>query len=281
VLFSALAASYSLLLYYHSIDTQEIYLAFERVGFIQTPTSRKSASIDSIQNPIVKVNLQPQTGFPIIAYRSDDFTTKDVDLIQLIYRDTDFNSIIVDSDMIYRDALTELPLFDSDYYFRKYENGKAGAIQLNNMPILTPGKSIGVIRDKYINIRSGYVQPPGYYYGSGVCWSTSTLGAVQDKANADFKAKFGYDLFTFRSGDRSPHPHQYQTYTNNHRGYTIFQVGYGVPATDYRFTVNPQLKNVEALKNIKLKIVMIYSDNHPSASHGQSLGAYILSNVQF
>lgn len=194
---------------------------------------------------------------------------------------TDMSPIQVDADMIYSNSFIELPLYDVDYYWGKYHNARAGARQLNYMPILVPGTSIGIIRNVYINIREGYIKPPGFYNGSGVCWSSSTLGAIQDKANADFRAKYGVDLFTFRPGDRIGHGHSYPTYTNGGYGYTIFQNGVGIPGTDYRFTVNPNLKKIEGLSDIKVKIVMLYSDKHPNASHGQALAGYVISNKEF
>lgn len=197
------------------------------------------------------------------------------------YTGTDMSQIKVDPDMIYNNSFTELPLFDVDYYWGKYLNARAGATQLNYMPILTPGNSIGIIRDKFINVRQGYTQPPHYYYGSGLCWASSTLGALQDKANVDFRAKYGIDLFTFNPGDRTGHGGIYLTYTNNHHGYTIYQLGYGSGAPDYRFTINPALKNIEGLSDIKIKIVLLYSDTYPTASHDEALAGYIISNKEF
>jgi hypothetical protein len=54
-----------------------------------------------------------------------------------------------------------------------------------------------------------------------------------------------------------------------------------VPLQDYRFTVNPVLATMPELADLKLKIVMLATTDHPTASHGQSIGGYILSNKEF
>jgi len=196
------------------------------------------------------------------------------------FASTDLSMISLDSDMIYHDAYIALPLYDSDYYWGKYLDAMAGAKQLNYMPILAPGNHMAIIGDGYINIRPlyGYVQPPHYYFGSGVCWSSSTLGAMLDKANSQFKSKYGIDLVIYGSGDRSPHGGFYMTYTNNHHGYTIYA---GNPTTDYRFRVNPAIANLDGMSDFKMKVVMLYTDNYPGASHGEALAAYIISNKEF
>ena len=198
---------------------------------------------------------------------------------ELVYEVPDFSNL--DADMVYRNAFSEEPLFPQDYYYRKFENAVAGVNGVNKMPIIKAGDSYGVIRDKFINIKTwnGYVQPPGYYFASGVCWTSSMLGFLQDNSNKLFREKYGVDLFVFGRGDRGPHPDYYRTY--NGRGYTIMQLHEGVPLQDYRFTVNPALKNMPELADIKMKIVMFASTVHPTASHGQSLGGYILSNKEF
>ncbi|MBW7953448.1 hypothetical protein H3C67_01545 [Candidatus Dojkabacteria bacterium] len=185
-------------------------------------------------------------------------------------------------DMVYKNSFSEQPLFAEDYYYGKYENAAAGVLGLNKMPILRPGDSIGVVKDKYINIKTwnGYIRPTnGYYFGSGVCWSTSALGQLLDNANKSFKEKFGVDLFVYKKGDRAPHGDYYKTYSG--RGYTVFQASEGVPLQDYRFTINPEIAGNKDLEGLKLKIVMLATNEHATASHGQSIGGYIISNIEF
>ncbi|MCA9383043.1 hypothetical protein KC909_01635 [Candidatus Dojkabacteria bacterium] len=190
------------------------------------------------------------------------------------------------SDMVYVNSFTELPLYYQDYYWGKYENAAAGADGLNRMPILNAGDEIGVVTDKYINIKSynGYIQPAyGYYFASGVCWSTTTLGTLMNNANADFQAKYGMDLFVFEYGDRSPHSDWYQTYqpANNGYGYSVYQISEGVPGLEYRFKVNPEIANVPELADLEVKVVMMYSDTHDTAAYGQSIAGFIASNKEF
>ncbi len=175
------------------------------------------------------------------------------------------------------------PLKPVDYYWRKWENGRAGAAELNRMPDLGPGDRIQVINGGYITMSPsrGYIRPQnGYYFASGVCWSTSALGGFMDKANWYFLQKFHLPLFTYNNRDRVGHPHNYPTYAdaNGGYGYTIFKSGnHGAP--DYGFNINPALKNDPFLKNLRIKIVMTWSNNFPGASHGQSIGAYMLTNI--
>lgn len=203
--------------------------------------------------------------------------TKEVDPVISKYEPQNTQA---DSDMIFQFAATEMPLFAEDFYYRKYENAAAGAIGINNIPVLKPGSRIGVIKDKYISIRTyrGFVQPPGYFFGSGVCWSTSLLGTMMDNANKKFREKYNLDLFVYNSRDRAPHPNSYKTYGG--RGWTIMQATEGVPIQDYAFTVNPEISKNPAIAGIKLKIVMIATDKHETASHGQSLAAYLLTNIE-
>ena len=269
------------------IDNGELRAYFSFAGIKKyTPTSQEVlASTESGGGEDVVLNPEQMSSyFSQILTNNKNLDANEVPALgenAAFYSDTDMSPIKVDPDMIYSNSFTELPLFDSDYYWGKYHNGRAGAMQLNYMPIFVPGNSVGILRDKYVNIREGYIKPPHYYNGSGVCWASSTLGALQDKANADFRAKYGVDLFIFNPGDRTGHGGTYMTYTNNHHGYTIFQISYGSGAPDYRFTINPDLKNIEGLSDIKIKIVMLYTEKYPTASHGEALAGYIISNKQF
>lgn len=269
------------------IDNGELRAYFSFAGIKQyTPSSEEViASMESGGGEDVVIPVDKMSSyFSQILTSNKGLESREIPVLSKnasFYSGTDMSAIKVDSDMVYLNSFTELPLFDSDYYWGKYHNARAGAIQLNRMPIFVPGNSVGIIRNIYLNIREGYIKPPGFYNGSGVCWASSTLGAIQDKANADFRAKYGVDLFTFRPGDRTGHGGKYMTYTNNHYGYTVFQQGLGIPGTDYRFTVNPNLKNIEGLSDIKVKIVMLYSETYPNASHGQALAGYVISNKEF
>lgn len=203
--------------------------------------------------------------------------TKEIDPVTSKYEPQNTQA---DPDMTFQFAATEMPLYSEDYYYRKYENAAAGAIGINNIPVLKAGSRIGVIKDKFISIRTyrGFVQPPGYFFGSGVCWSTSLLGTMMDNANKKFKEKYNLDLFVYNSRDRDPHPDSYRTYGG--RGWTIMQATEGVPIQDYAFTVNPEISNNPEIADLKLKIVMIATDKHETASHGQSLAAYLLTNKE-
>jgi hypothetical protein len=251
------------------------------------PVHNKEIAFESnvVSEGLVFGSQSHQDNFPIINVMSDVTNFDEVEDFEFTYGKQDLSKIELESDMIYKNSFTEQPLFWPDYYYRKYENAVAGANGLNKMPILLPGKSIGVIKDRYIDVKihNGYVQPPGYYFASGLCWSTSALGAMMDQANTEFKAKYGVPLFTFRPGDRAPHTDWYRTYlnSNNGRGYTVLQMSSGVPVQDYRFTVNPELKNVPELADIKIKIVMLYSREHETAAAGQSIGGYIISNKEW
>jgi hypothetical protein len=199
------------------------------------------------------------------------------------YSETDLSSIRVDSDMVYKNSFREMPLHPTDYYYNKYTNAVAGVKQLNTMPIMTPGTSIGIIRNMYLVIipKYGYVRPPHYVYGSGVCWTTSAMGAMMDEANDAFKKKYGIDLFIYRSGDRAPHGGIYLTYTNGNHGYTVLQSGIGNPAQDYRINVNPAISKIPGLSDLKIKLVLLNSSKHPTGAYGESIAAYIVSNKQF
>jgi hypothetical protein len=183
----------------------------------------------------------------------------------------------------YTNVVYKLPLQKKDYYYGKYINARAGANELNNIPTLTPGKRVRIIADGYISVwRSrGYVQPRGYYFGSGLCWSASALGGMLDAANAKFKAKYGLDLFVFSSGDRAPHSKYYATYakSNRGRGYAVIKKKKG--GQDLRFTVNPQLAKVAALRDIKIDINMIYSQREAGAYRGEMIGATLNTNKSF
>ncbi|MFQ5493480.1 MAG: hypothetical protein ACE5DX_04965 [Candidatus Dojkabacteria bacterium] len=176
----------------------------------------------------------------------------------------------------------ELPLYRQDYYWGKFENAKAGVDGLNDIPVLKPGDSVGVVKDKYINIESwkGYIQAAhGYYFGSGVCWSTSALGLMMDGANERFRDSYGIDLFVYDSWDRAPHGTWYSTYGGY--GYTILQISEGNPLQDYRFRINPKISQIEDLEDFELKIIMLSSREHPEAYNGESIAAMLISNRDF
>lgn len=202
------------------------------------------------------------------------------------YGDVELSFPQLDSDMVYVNSFVELPLFEKDYYWGKYQNAKAGAESINKLPILKTGDNFSLIADKIINIKSynGFIQPQyGYYFASGVCWSTTTLGYLMDQANHDFYTKYGIDLFIFDSDDRSPHSSFYQTYANANSGYgyAIMQRSEGVAILDYSFTVNPQLANIPEFSDLKIKIVILSTEDHLTADHGQSIAAYLVSNLEF
>ncbi|MBN1915895.1 hypothetical protein JW796_02770 [Candidatus Dojkabacteria bacterium] len=184
----------------------------------------------------------------------------------------------------FNNILVELPLVRNDYYTGKFINAAAGAYQLNKIPVLTPGDRIRVIADGYITFskNAGYVKAEKpFYYASGVCWSTSTLGKLMDEANINFSRKYGLPLFVFNFGDRVPHNKPAKTYTtsNNGYGYAILRTGNHVQ--DYSFTVNPEIKNNIDLSDLRLRIVMTTSESNPEGYTGKSIGAYLVSNKEF
>ncbi len=272
-----------------------IILSFaSKHGIIGIPDFKSVKDVSNLQRYSSTATYNPATVRESAAVgleaKNDDFAVEsdaaDTEIayeekqpFELTYEPPDLSNM--DADMTYKNDFSEEPLVAQDYYYRKYENGMAGANGINKIPLLHAGDSYGVIKNKFINIKSwnGFVQPPGYYFGSGVCWSTSALGLMMDNANKSFHAKYGVDLFVFNKGDRAPHPHFYKTYFGY--GYTIMQLHEGVPLQDYRFTVNPQLSSMPGLSDIKIKIVMLATTAHPTASHGQSLGGYFLSNKEF
>ncbi len=179
----------------------------------------------------------------------------------------------------------ELPLKKIDYYAGKYLNARAGVKETQKIPILSPGDRVRLIGDGIITVSPvyGYVKPVGYYYGSGLCWTVSTLGGIIDQANIEFRNKYGMDLFVFRAGDRSPHDKYYSTYapSNHGYGYSVYRVASGKGTVDYTFQVNPELKNHSQLNGIKLKIELSAINNHPTAYNGESISAKLYSNFEF
>jgi len=188
-------------------------------------------------------------------------------------------------ELLFKKVLVELPLYSADYYYGKHTNASAAASEINALPILRPGDHFAILGDNIITFSatSGYIQPPGnFYYASGACWATSTLGLLMDEANKRFARDYGIPLFVFESNDRYPHTHAYQTYapSNSGYGYTVSQIK-GAPAADYRFTLNPQLSEIPALKDIQIKIIMLGTKDHPTGYLGESIDAYIESNIDF
>lgn len=280
---AVIALSFSIVLYVVKSDipaSPQIRTIAEVSGFKRSPSKSSTAYLVSASadtdgvlatNDNFEVVIDP--GQTVLAYE--------------VWEDFEFDygkqsTPAVDVDMTFKNSFSEQPLVEKDYYQGKYENAAAGVNGLNRMPILRPGDSIGVVREMYINIRgrNGYVRPSnGFYYGSGVCWSTSTLGFLMDNANDDFNEKYGIDLFVFRGYDRAPHGTYYETYGGY--GYTILQAAEGVPVQDYKFTVNPEISSIPELSDLKLKVVMLASNEHETAAYGQSIAGYILSNKDF
>lgn len=184
--------------------------------------------------------------------------------------------------LTFKGVEVDYPLTPEDYYYGKYENGKAGADEINKVPVLRPGDRVRLIRDGYITLYrgNGYVMPgKGYYYGSGLCWSISVVGGMMDDANSEFQTKWGIPLFVFQPGDKAGHGKTYSTYeaSNNAHGYSVIKLRYG-GGQDYSFTVNPEIENIPELKDLELKLVMTSTDVHETASYGQSIGGHILTN---
>jgi hypothetical protein len=189
------------------------------------------------------------------------------------------------AELPYKKNLIEMPLYPQDYYYGKHANATAGINEMNLMPILTPGSRVRVIGDGYVTMARGrgYVSPgSGFLFASGVCWSASALGMLMDETNKVFMMKYDIPLFTFAPGDRRPHPHWYKTYQFSNRGlgYSVSKTPFG-GGTDYRFYLNPNLAGHPRFKDIKVKIVMVSQNDHPTAFQGQSIGGYVMTNIDF
>lgn len=183
--------------------------------------------------------------------------------------------------MIYENYYVEMPLYGEDYYYGKHINAKSATSELNQMPVLRAGDRVEVINDGYLSMDKsyGYVKPgEKFYYASGVCWSVSTLGLLMDDANAGFIDKYGIPLFTFDNGDRYPHSHSYKTYNPSNYGYGYTVVKVGDYATDYKFTVNPEIETIAELEDFEIKIVLNARNDHGWGYGGESIEGYILTN---
>ncbi len=190
-----------------------------------------------------------------------------------------------DPSLLYNKHLVEIPLHSADYYYGKFINANAAVKEINQIGVLTPGSRIELLGDGYLtmSISRGYIDPgPEFMYASGSCWATSALGAMMDEVNKAFEQKYELKLFTFHYLDRTPHPVPYLTYKNSNHGYgyTITKFPKG-DNTDFKFTINPELANNKIFKDLKIEIVMISRNDHPKAYLGQSIGAYIRTNIDF
>ena len=188
------------------------------------------------------------------------------------------------SGLEYLYATVNLPLTTADYYGGKYTNAKAGAGELNTIPVLKPGDKISIIRDGYLtlNWKQGYVEAAGpYVFASGVCWTTTALGGIIDKANAKFKEKYGMPMFVFDYGDRSGHGHTYTTYSsvNGGYGYSIYRST--AKTVDFTFRLNPEISKIPQLANLEVKLAFSATDSASNAFAGQSIGAQLYTNLEY
>jgi hypothetical protein len=193
--------------------------------------------------------------------------------------------IETDTDATQNIVLTfALPLKKEDYYWGKFENGSAGAKELNKIGTLIPGDRVEVIGDGYITLNksAGYVQPRGHYYASGLCWSISAMGGMMDQVNKQFRVEYGMDLFIFKPGDRYGHSVNYSTYkpSNNGWGYTVSKIMDGVGQPDYKFQINPDVKNLPGFSDLELNMQLGSSSNTKGAYKGQMIYANLLANKQ-
>jgi len=202
-----------------------------------------------------------------------------------IKEDKTKNDKVIKKELIYKKSFTEVPLASGDYYYGKYINASIAATELSEMPILKPGDRISIIGDNYLTFdkSKGYIKPSAnIYYASGVCWTATTLGAFMDQANIEFTNKYGVPLFTFEQWDRYAHKNRYATYAGINYGY-----GYAVSKPpsgkvfDYKFTVNPEISNIDELKDLEIRIVMEGREDSPTGYRGQVIDGYILSNIDW
>jgi hypothetical protein len=185
----------------------------------------------------------------------------------------------------HKTTYVELPLIAADYYYGKHINASIAAKEINTMPVLMPGDRVAILANGYLTMSAGkgYIKPYGdFMYASGVCWATSTLGALMDEANRQFLEKYDMPLFIFEYGDRWPHKDPYATYnaSNGGYGYSVSRIG-GYPAADYRFTVNPKLLEDPELVNLQLRIDMGSTESHSWGYAGQAVNATLYSNIEF
>jgi hypothetical protein len=214
--------------------------------------------------------------FTVFEGKEDEIYAPNLDEIQ---------GVSADKDMIFKKHLVELPLVAQDYYYGKFINASSAVNEINTVPILHPGDRINLIGQNYLTLSKnrGYVYPgQGFLYASGVCWSTSSVGTLMDEVNHAFIEKYSIPLFTFHYGDRTPHPAIYSTYQDSNfgRGYTIVKVPSGY-STDYSFEVNSAVSKIKGLENLKIKIVMFAREDCEKAFAGQSIGAYLQTNIDF
>lgn len=200
---------------------------------------------------------------------------------------TEISSVLGETDdpsLKFNKHLVEIPLVRPDYYYGKHINATAAVAEINQTAPLTPGESISLINDGFLTMSSarGYISPgTGFLHASGVCWSTSTLGLMMDEANKNFENKYGLDLFVFQPGDRLPHPAKYATYADSNDGWGYAVVKSYKGGKDFTFTINPEIENNSRLKNLKVEVVMISREDNKEAFLGQSIGAYLRTNVDF
>lgn len=169
-----------------------------------------------------------------------------------------------------------LPLKEEDYYDGKFTNARRGSEELNaNIGIIDSSDEYKVVGDRIVNIDtsngySGTEEGIGY----GICWSVSAMGYAQDKANEEFRSKYGFNLFEYT--DRSGHSKTYATYApvNNGYGWSIYQPDEISSHTqEYSFRVNPRV--FEEFPDAEVKVEVTPSTANPDAYNGESIGATI------
>ncbi len=181
----------------------------------------------------------------------------------------------------YQKYHVELPLQAQDYYYGKFINASVAAREINRVPILKPGDRVELIEGGFItfNNENGYIKPAGdFKHASGVCWSTSTLGMLMDNANSKFQSKYKKPLFVFEAWDRYGHKKPYATYKGSNYGWGYAVAKEPAKTFDYKFTVNPELKNDEKFKDLKIKIILTASQKHSWGYAGQVIGGYLEVN---
>ena len=184
---------------------------------------------------------------------------------------------------IYKYTEVELPLVQNDYYWGKYVNASVAASEVNTIGELAPGDNRSLLNDGIITLEedAGYIKPAsGYYFASGVCWTSTTLGYLMDEANAKFIAEYNMPLFVFSTNDRLPHKVTYPTYKNVNSGYGYSITKNGDYYFDYIFQINPALANDPVLKDLRAKIVMTPKNDNPAGFNNESIGAYLLTNLE-
>lgn len=165
------------------------------------------------------------------------------------------------------------PMPSKNYYYGKFENGKASAEIINKYTkSIEPGGYFYLLRGNpprmHITPAYGFVRT-SKGFGMGACWGVSVLGGLIDRANYWFKRRYG--VFLFIVLEKHSHSRKYAIYQNINGGY-----GYAIWESpnniwDYRFVVNPYVKTF--IRSVKIKLFS--TTNYKKAYKGRAIGGAV------